>query len=147
MLIKSRSSFIFSPIFERGFFLRKVFKYRYCTFFFFLFSFISESFSKVSLYILRIEEIPNIRKKQRYSRQISIIQSKEYRRICIFRRNLDFRGNTNGWIDLQEFPEFFYTMGIGMENRENWNEDEIKKKKKEKGRKGIEVSRIINIYI
>ena len=101
----------------------------------------------MSLYILRIEEIPNIRKKQRYSRQISIIQSKEYRRICIFQRNLDFRGNTNGWIDLQEFPEFFYTMGIGMENGENWNGDEIKKKKKEKGRKGIEVSRIINIYI
>ena len=90
----------------------------------------------MSLYILRIEEIPNIRKKQRYSRQISIIQSKEYRRICIFRRNLDFRGNTNGWIDLQEFPEFFYTMGIGMENRENWNEDEIKKKKERKGEEG-----------
>lgn len=34
-----------------------------------------------------------------------------------------------------------------MENGENWNGDEIKKKKKEKGRKGIEVSRIINIYI
>lgn len=144
MLIKSRSSFI-SPNFRTRILYSKSCLNIDISFFFFFLLLSLRVFPKCLCIFFESKKFPTYEKSRDIRDKFQ--SSKEYRRICIFRRNLDFRGNTNGWIDLQEFPEFFYTMGIGMENGENWNGDEIKKKKKEKGRKGIEVSRIINIYI